>query len=279
MKIPTPRSLYYGLGKANFIQYIIFAVFLLFFYLPLANLMMLAFGNKYEMPAVVPQEFGFKWWLFVLEQNSLISAIITSFVLAVIVTLVSLLICVPAAYALARFDFPGKSIFQFSFLFSNAFPKMGLYIAIAIVYYKLNLMGTWLGVILLHVINTMMFMTWIPMGAFRSVHRQQEESARDVGAGPFLTFMKITFPLALPGITVASIFTFLASIEEAQGTLMVGFPDIKTVPVELYGIIMQYPTTAGPVLSFILLIPALLILILGRKYISVDSISKGYNMH
>src|SRR5699024_8222209 len=148
--------------------------------------------------------------------------------------------------ALARFDFPGKSNFQFSFLFSNAFPKMGLYIAIAIVYYKLNLMGTWQGVILHHFINTMMFMTWIPMGAFRSVQRQQEESARDVGAGPFLTFMKITFPLALPGITVASIFTFLASIEEAQGTLMVGFPDIKTVPVELYGIIMQYPTTAGP---------------------------------
>lgn len=271
------KRLYYGLGKVNFIQYIIFAVFLLVFYLPLANLTMLAFGNKYEVPAVIPQEFGFKWWEFVFAQNSLVSSITTSFLLAILVTFVSLLICLPAAYALARFEFKGRRVLQFSFLFCNAFPKMGLYISIAIMYYKLNLMGTVLGVVLLHVINTMMFMTWIPAGAFRAVHRQQEESARDSGAGPLLTFMKITLPMAMPGIVVASIFTFLASMEEAQGTLLVGFPQIKTVPVELYGVIMQYSTTAGPVLSLILIAPTILILILGRKYINTESISKGYN--
>ena len=273
------KRLYYGLGKWNFLQYILFAIFLLVFYLPLGYMAVLAFGNKYEVPAVLPQEFGFKWWEFVLGQSSLVSSIITSFVLAVVVTLVSMLICIPAAYALARYDFKGRRAFQFSFLLCNAFPKMGLYISIAIVYYKMHLMGTFLGVVLIHVVNTMMFMTWIPAGAFRGVHRQQEESARDAGAGPFKTFCSVTFPLAMPGIIVASIFTFLASMEEAQGTLLVGFPEIKTVPVELYGIIMQYPVTAGPVLSLILIVPTLLVLIFARKYISSDVISKGYNAH
>ncbi len=271
------KRLYYGLGKVNFIQYIVFAIFLLMFYLPLANLTMLAFSNKYEVPAVIPQEFGFKWWEFVFNQNSLVSSIITSFVLAIVVTVVSLLVCLPAAYALARFDFKGRRALQFSFLLCNAFPKMGLYISIAIMYYKLHLMGTFLGVVLLHVVNTMMFMTWIPAGAFRAVHRQQEESARDAGAGPFRTFVQITMPMAMPGIVVASVFTFLASMEEAQGTLLVGFPQIKTVPVELYGVIMQYSTTAGPVLSLILIAPTILILFLARKYVNADSISKGYN--
>ena len=45
-------------------------------------------------------------------------------------------------------------------------------------FYKYNLMGTYTGVIIIHMINSMMFMVWLPASAFRSVHRQQEEAAR-----------------------------------------------------------------------------------------------------
>lgn len=278
MRLLSPRAFYHMMGKKHFLQYLLFAAFALFFYLPLTNLCMLAFSNRYEAPAVIPQEFGFKWWEFVLGQNSLAGAVFTSFFLAVIVTAVSLIICIPAAYALARYNFKGKRIFLLSFLLSNAYPRMGLYISIGILFYKLNLMGSFAGVVIIHVLNSMMFMTWIPSGSFRSVHRQQEESARDAGAGPLRTFFFITLPLAMPGIAVASVFTFLGSLEEAQGTLLVGFPQIKTMPVELYGVIMEYPLTAGPVLSLILVIPTILVLLLMRKYVSADSISKGYGM-
>jgi putative spermidine/putrescine transport system permease protein len=67
-------------------------------------------------------------------------------------------------------------------------------------------------------------------------------------------------------------------LEEAQGTLLVGFPQIKTMPVELYGVIMEYPLTAGPVLSLILIIPTILILFVMRKYINADNLSQGYGM-
>ena len=278
MKYLSPKAMYHAMGKKNFLEYLLFAVFILFFYLPLMNLCMLAFADKYEVPAIIPQKFGFKWWEFVLGQNSLVSSIAMSFLLAVVVTAVSLLLCIPAAYALARFNFKGKKIFLLSFLLSNAYPKMGLYISIGIIFYKLNLMGTFVGVVIIHVLNSMMFMTWIPSGAFRSVHRQQEESARDAGAGPLRTFFKITLPLAMPGIIVASVFTFLGSLDEAQGTLLVGFPQIKTMPVQLYGVIMEYPLTAGPVLSLILIIPTLVILFVMRKYINADTISKGYGV-
>ena len=272
------KKFYYMMGKKKFYEYIIFALFVLFFYLPLMNLFMLAFANKYEAPSAIPQEFGFKWWEFVFSQSSLLSSIVTSFVVAVVVTVVSALICIPAAYALARFDFKGKKLFLLSFLLSNAYPRMGLYISIAILFYKLNLMGTFLGVVTIHVVNSMMFMTWIPSGSFRSVYKQQEESARDVGASPLKTFFSVTLPMAMPGIVVGSVFTFLGSLEEAQGTLLVGFPQIQTMPVALYGVIMEYPLTAGPVLSLILIIPTVLILFLVRKYMNADTMSKGYGM-
>ncbi len=46
------------------------------------NLCMLAFADKYEVPAIIPQKFGFKWWEFVLDQNSLMGSITTSFALS-----------------------------------------------------------------------------------------------------------------------------------------------------------------------------------------------------
>lgn len=272
------KKYYHQVGSKNFWQYIIFAVFVIFFYLPLLNLVMLAFADKYEAPAIIPQKFGFKWWQFVLGQPSLLSSIGTSFILAIVVTIVSAIICVPAAYALARFKLKGRNAFMLSFLLSNAFPRMGLYISIGILFYKLNLIGTFQGVVLIHVVNSMMFMTWIPCGAFRSVYSQMEESARDAGASPLQTFFKITLPMAKPGIVVGAVFTFLGSMEEAQGTLLVGFPQIKTMPVQLYGVIMEYPLTAGPVLSLILIVPAIIVLLCVHKYLSADTISEGFGM-
>ena len=274
----SPRRYYHAVGPKKFFELIIFAVFLLFFYTPIINNFMIAFANIYRFPNIVPQEFGFQWWEFVLQQENLVSSVWTSLLVATITTAVSLIVCLPAAYAIARYDFPGRKFFMFSFLLGNAFPKMGLYISMGIIFYKLKLMGTLPGVIIVHMINTIMFMVWLPAGAFRSIRKQQEEAARDVGAKPFTVFRKITLPLAMPGIAVASMYTFLGSLEEAQGTLLVGFPEINTMSTAMYGVILQYPPTAGAVFSLILMIPTVIFIRVFRRYISADALGKGFQM-
>lgn len=272
------KRLYYGLGKRKFAEWILLAVFVLFFYGPLFNMLTLSFAGKYEYPDVIPQTYGLKWWDYILSKGQMLESITTSLLLAVVVTVISLLICLPAAYAIARYQFKGRSFVRLSFLLTNAFPKMGIYTAMAVIFYKLNLMGTFAGVVLVHVVNTMMFMVWIPSGAFRTVHIQQEESARDVGASALQVFFKITMPMAWPGIVVASLYTFLGSMEEAQGSLLIGLPNIHTMPSELYGIIMSFPDTAGAVFAVILLIPSVLLLIVFRKYLSAEALSSGFKM-
>lgn len=274
-KALSPRRFYYAVGKVKFYEFIIFSAFLLLFYGPLMNTLMLAFGNIYRFPDVLPQEWGFQWWETVLGEDMLVQSIVNAFVIAFLSTGISLIICLPTAYALARYEFKGKQIVMFSFLFSNAFPKIGLYTSIGIVFYRFNLMGTLPGVLIIHIINTLMFMVWLPSGAFRSIHRQQEEAARDVGAGPFTTFRKITLPLAAPGIAVATIYTFLGSLDEAQGTLFVGFPQIQTMATAMYSVISQRPIQFGAVFSLILMIPSAIVLILFRKYIGPKALSKG----
>ncbi len=275
----NPIRWYHTLGRKKFFEFLILIVFILFFYGPLLHMFMLAFASKYEVPYVLPTKFGFEWWKYVLSQRSLVSSISLSFTIAAIVTVLSLVICLPAAFVLARYDFPGRKMVMLSFLIGNAFPHLGLYTSIGIIYYKLNLMGTFLGVLLIHMLGSIMLMVWLPAGAFRSIPRQQEEAARDVGAGPIRTFFHVTLPMAWPGIAVAAMFTFIASLGENQGTLLVGLPKYRTMPVEMYGVILDYPATAGAVFALILIIPNIILLLLMRKYVGPETLSKGYKMN
>ena len=277
-KMLNPRRFYHAVGKQKFWEFIILAIFILFFYGPMLNMCMLAFANTYEVPAVIPQEWGLKWWKFVFSQDNLVTSIAQSFLVAIITTIASMVLCVPAAYSLARFKYPGRKVFMLSFLLTNAFPKLGIYTSIAILFYKYNLMGSLLGVVIIHMINSMMFMVWLPASAFRSVHRQQEEAARDVGAGPLRTFFKVTLPMAMPGIAVATLYTFLGSMEEAQGTMLVGLAKIKTMPVEMFGVIMDYPIQVGAVFAILLIIPAVVMIFAMRKYIGPEAIAGGFKM-
>ncbi|MCJ8010244.1 ABC transporter permease subunit [Paenibacillus sp. KQZ6P-2] len=265
-----------AIGPKKIIEFLVLVVFVIFFLGPLLNLAILAFTGNWKYPEAFPHEWSLKWWRFVLQQEDIAKSIGLSFLIATIVTAISILICVPAAYAFARIRFPLSRFFLFSFLLTNAFPKMGLYVSIAVLFYKLGLMNTLAGVVLIHIVNVLMYMTWIPTASFRNVHTAQEESARDVGASPFRVFRSITLPLAMPGILVASIFTFLNSLDEAQGTFLVGIPNFKTMPVIMYSIISDYPAYAGAVFSIILTLPTIILLLAAKRFVSADVLSSGF---
>ncbi|MCY9695261.1 ABC transporter permease [Paenibacillus alginolyticus] len=267
-----------AIGPRKIVEFIILVVFVIFFLGPLLNLAILAFTGKWTYPDILPDEWSLKWWTFVLQQEDIAKSIGLSFMIASIVTALSIVLCIPAAYAFARIRFPLSRFFLFSFLLTHAFPKMGLYVSIAVLFYKLGLMNTLIGVVLIHMINVLMFMTWIPTAAFRNVHTAQEESARDVGASPFRVFRSITLPMAMPGIIVASIFTFLNSLDEAQGTFLVGIPNYKTMPIVMYSIISDYPAYAGAVFSIILTAPTIILLLAAQRFVSADIMSSGFQL-
>ena len=238
-KYLNPKRFYFAVGKKKFWEFIVLAVFILFFYGPLLNMIMMAFANEYEPPHLLATEWGTYWWDFIFQQQSLKSSMVQSFLVAIITTVCSMVICIPAAFSLARFKYPGRKLFMLSFLLTNAFPKIGIFISIGVLFYKYNLMGTLAGVVIIHMITTMMFMVWLPSSAFRTVHPQQEE---------------------------------------AHVTLLVGMGSITTMPVEMYGIIMDYPGQAGAVFGVLLMIPSAVLIFLMRKYIGPEAIAGGFKM-
>lgn len=236
-----------------------------------------AFTNVWRYPSVIPQEFGLKFWYQTLARADVWSSITTSLSLATMVTLISAMICLPAAYAFARLDFPGRNLLFFSFLAGHAFPKFGLLVAIAGIFLQLNLIGTFWGVVLIQLVGTLLFMIWIPVAAFQGVDRRMEEAARDVGASPFRVFWSITLPQAGPTIAAAVLLSFVGTFYETEGAWLIGAPQVRTLPVLMISFINNQPVIQfGAVLSVLLWVPSFIALLFARRVVNSGSFARGF---
>ena len=245
--------------------------------LPLLVVGTWAFTEVWRYPNVVPQQFGLRFWNQTLTRPDVWGALILSLQLSTVVTLLSAAICLPAAYAFARLDFPGRSILFFSFLAGHAFPKFGLLIAIAAIFLQLHLIGTFWGVVLIQLVGTLLFMIWIPVAAFQSVDRRMEEAARDVGAGPLRVFWSVTLPQAGPTIFAAVLLSFVGTFYETEGAWLIGAPGIRTMPVLMISFINnQMVIQYGAVLSVMLWVPSFIALMFARRVIGGGAFARGF---
>ncbi|HEY8647595.1 MAG TPA: ABC transporter permease subunit [Gaiellaceae bacterium] len=266
-------------GAAQRILGLVFVVGLLVFMVgPIVWLGLRAFSGLWQYPRFLPATWTLNGWHQVFRDPNLSRSMRLSFEFAPVVTVLSALICLPAAYAFSRYKFPGRRFLLISLFATNAFPKIGLYISMAGVFYSLNLMGTFLGVVIVQLIGTIVFMTWIPAAAFSAIPRSLEEAARDVGAGPLRVFFRITFPLAAPAIFVAMILSFLASFDEAQGTFLVGIPNYITMPTEMYTLVLNYPEQVAAVFSILLALPSVVLMSLARKHVMGGRLAEGFQL-
>ena len=254
-----------------------FAVFLSLFVLtPLLVVAIWAFTEVWRFPSLLPQQYGLRFWGATLGRNDVWSALSTSVALSLTVTGLSAAICLPAAYAFARLDFPGRNVFFMSFLAVHAFPKFGLYVTIATIFLGLGLVGTFWGVVLIQLVSTLMFMVWIPVAAFQSVDRRLEEAARDVGAGPMRVFFFITLPQAAPSIIAAIVLTFVGTFYETEGAWLIGAPTVRTMPLVMISfinseIVVQY----GAVMSVVLWVPSFAAMLFARRFLGPAALGRG----
>ncbi len=261
------------------VSLVAFMLIMAFFILgPLVWLGVHAFVTNWTYPNLTPDGWTWHWWTKVFADSALEEAIRNSLIISPIVVVLSMIICLPAAYAAGRMSYPGRKTFLIVMFAANSFPKIGLFASIATLYYALNLMGTVVGVIIIQLLGTIIFMTWIPAAAFAAVPRNLEEAARDAGASKFRVFRTITLRMAMPGILVAIVMSFLASFDEAQGTYLVGAPTLFTMPTEMYSLVQNYPIQVAAVFSLLLAFPSVLLIGLARKHIVGGQLAEGFQI-
>lgn len=242
---------------------------------PISNILIWAFAEQWFFPAKLPTEWGFKFWERVFRPRAgAMDAMINSVVIALLTVGVSMLLAVPAGYALARRRMPLRALVMLLFLLPQAIPAVAVHQSIGQIFYTIGLNGTIPGVVLVHTLQGLVFAVWITSAAFAAVDRDLEAAARDLGAAPFKVFTSVTLPLALPGLIASAIFVFLGSIDEFTGTFFVGVPDVQTLPILLYTAAMQGNYQIASITSIFLLAPSLLFMVIVERFLKADVAGK-----
>jgi multiple sugar transport system permease protein len=158
--------------------------------------------------------------------------IVNTMNIAVWVAIITLLIAVPAGYALARLRIPGSENLGIAVFMTYLVPGIILFIPLARVVSMLGLQDSWWALVLVYPTITIPFCTWLLMGFFKTVPMEMEEAARVDGCGYLGALLRVVLPVSIPGILTAVIFAFTLSMQDfLYGLAFVAPGDQKPVTV------------------------------------------------
>jgi len=219
---------------------------------PVVWMIMTSFKTTNDTFAVPPKLFftpTLEHYQAIIQDGTVPRALLNSVIVAVASTLLAIVLGVPAAYALARFDFRGKRDLWFWFI-SNRFL---LPIAVALPFYLLGrnlaLLDTHLVLVLVYLTFNVPLVIWLCVDQFRAITRDIEEAAYVDGLGVYGTFRRIALPLAAPGIAVAAILCFIFSWNEFLFALVLTRDAAKTAPVEAANFMTGFGIRWGPMMA------------------------------
>jgi putative spermidine/putrescine transport system permease protein len=183
----------------------------------------------------LPDDFTFHWYGDAWAEFNLTDILVVTAQIALIVVAVSALIGVPAAYALARRNFPGKRLITVLFLLPILIPPITYGIPLATVLYKVQLAGSISGVILANLVPTVPFVVLIMIPFIEQIDPKVEAAARMCGASTLTIFLRILGPLMIPGILAAAILVLVRTVGMFELTFLTSGPSSQTIVVVLYG--------------------------------------------
>jgi putative spermidine/putrescine transport system permease protein len=184
--------------------------------------------------AWLPAGFTTRWYAGAWSEFQLDDVLIVTFEVVGAVVVLSGLIGVPAAYALARRNFPGKQLVIVLFLLPMMIPPITFGIPLAAMLYRLPFGGTLSGVILANLVPTVPFVVLVMIPFIEQIDPRVESAARVFGAGTGRLFLHVLVPLLTPGILAALLLVLVRTIAMFELTFFVAGPDSQTLVVALY---------------------------------------------
>lgn len=259
------------------LQYAALAGFVVFLGFPLLWLVSTAFKSPFELTKIEPTLFPTDWTLgnfaTALRQNQLPRALLNSLIVAVATAVITTVIALPAAYALARHRSRVRTVSIGWILVSQVFPFILIVIPVFIVLRNLGLIDTLTGLVLVYVVWSLPFTLWMLQGYVAAIPADLEEAAATDGASQLAILRQVILPLLLPGLVATSMFAFISAWNEFFFALVIiQTPSLQTAPLLLARYVgAEGSVNLGPLAATALLttLPSLVIFaIVQRKLIS-----------
>jgi ABC-type glycerol-3-phosphate transport system permease component len=201
--------------------------------------------------------------------SSILPNLWSSFVVATLATLLTMLFAVPAAYAMARLRYPGKRGAGFYVLATQMLPPVGLIIPYYLVLQKVGLLDSYSGLTVIYLTFSLPFAIWLMVSYFEDLPFEMEEAALLDRAGRLRTLWYVILPQVRGGIAVTTIFVFLNAWNEFMFAVVLGGNRVRPVTVAMFNFISVEQTqwarlAAGAMLA---MAPVILIGLFAQRHI------------
>jgi len=236
------------------------ALFIGFIVAPLAIVCVVAF-TPLGYISLPTDGISLRWFAAILDNPRFISAFWISLALGVVSSLISTLLAVPAALAVARFRFPGRDTISAFLLSPLMIPHIVLGVSFLRFFSSIGINGTFAGLVIGHVIVILPFALRLTLAAATGMNPAVERAAVSLGASRITVFRRVTLPLILPGIVSGWLLAFITSFDELTMSVFIASPSTTTLPVRMF---LQIQDTIDPMVAAVsaLLIAGTLVLML-----------------
>jgi putative spermidine/putrescine transport system permease protein len=182
----------------------------------------------------LPDGYTTNWYVAAWKEFQLGDVLWVTAEVVLAVVVLSIVIGVPAAYALARKNFAGKNLVMLLFILPLIIPPITYGIPMATVMYQAHLGGTLWGVILSNLVPALPFVILVMTPFIEQIDPTLESAARVFGANTLRIFWHVLVPLLMPGILAASLLVLVRTIAMFELTFLTAGPDSQTLVVALY---------------------------------------------
>lgn len=171
----------------------------------------------------------------------LVSSLRNSAIIATGTTAVALVLSVLAAYAIARLRFPGRRFYLFGVMSVQMIPPIAIVIPLYVILRQFNLLDTHIGLVLVYMSLILPLAIWMMRSYLATIPAELEEAAMIDGASRIGALIRVTLPLAIPGVITVAVFTFVVAWNEYLYAFTLTNVSAKTLPV----LIGEFSTKLG----------------------------------
>lgn len=241
------------------------ALGLLYLFAPLFVIVLFSFNEPKGRFNIVWQRFTLDNWAHPFAEEELVDAFVLSLKVAAIATGVAVLFGALIALALTRYRFRGGAVVNLLLVLPLTTPEIVLGSSLASLFITREVNRGFTTVVIAHIMFCVSFVALTVKARLRGFDWTLEDAAMDLGAGPFRTFAKVTFPLMIPGILAAALLSFALSLDDFVITLFNSGNEV-TFPLYIYGSTQRAIPPQIQVLSTMVLLVSVVLLASGSIF-------------
>ena len=211
-----------------------------------------------------PEGFTLAWYERMVTDRQWSTGLVNSFQVAILTAILATVLGTLAALGLSRGRFLGRTAVNALVLSPLIVPVVVIAIGMFGLFVQWRIAGSLIGLVVAHTALALPFVVVAVSTSLRTMDRNLELAAANLGADPWRTFTRITFPIILPGVLTGAIFAFITSWDEVVIAIFMTSARFRTLPVEMWEQVRQAvdPTVAAVSTTLLVVTTALLVLLL-----------------